>query len=209
MKICKKCHINKELNEYHKDISKKDGLHNNCKICRSNSMSEYYINNKDSIFERRKDYRSTKEYKEKAVLRAMKWRKNNPIKKEHKEKLPKIKKDNTAYMKNYMQKRRKTDYLFRIKDCLRNRLNKALKVKKWQKNTTFNKYIGCSQKELINHIQLKFTEGMSWVNYGKWEIDHIKPLSLAKNEQEMYDLCNYQNLQPLWKIDNIKKGNKV
>jgi hypothetical protein len=47
---------------------------------------------------------------------------------------------------------------------------------------------------------------MSWDNYGLWEIDHIKPLSLASTEDEVIMLCEYKNLQPLWKEDNNKKG---
>ena len=41
------------------------------------------------------------------------------------------------------------------------------------------------------------------------EADHIKPLSLATTEDEVIRLCHYKNLQPLWKIDNLKKGDKI
>ena len=52
---------------------------------------------------------------------------------------------------------------------------------------------------------------MSWDNYGLhgWHIDHIIPISSAKTEEELYKLFYYTNLQPLWAIDNIKKGNKI
>ena len=51
---------------------------------------------------------------------------------------------------------------------------------------------------------------MNWDNYGQWELDHIKPccsfdLTKGKEQEECF---NYQNLQPLWKIDNIKKGGR-
>ena len=55
---------------------------------------------------------------------------------------------------------------------------------------------------------------MSWDNHGygddKWHIDHIKPcskfdLSIIKNQEMCF---NYINLQPLWKKDNFKKGNR-
>jgi hypothetical protein len=63
---------------------------------------------------------------------------------------------------------------------------------------------------LWSYLELKFTEGMDRKNYGKWEIDHIKPcykFDLTKEKQQL--LCfNYKNLQPLWSLDNRKKGKK-
>jgi hypothetical protein len=50
---------------------------------------------------------------------------------------------------------------------------------------------------------------MTWENQGKWHIDHIIPLSSAKTEKEMYKLCHYTNLQPLWAFDNLSKGSKI
>jgi hypothetical protein len=52
---------------------------------------------------------------------------------------------------------------------------------------------------------------MSWDNYGfyGWHIDHVIPLSSAKTEEEVYKLCHYTNLQPLWAEDNLKKGSKI
>jgi len=50
---------------------------------------------------------------------------------------------------------------------------------------------------------------MNWDNYGKWEIDHVIALSLAKTPEEMYKLCHYTNLKPLWEADNASKSNKV
>jgi hypothetical protein len=51
---------------------------------------------------------------------------------------------------------------------------------------------------------------MSWDNYGYygWHIDHIIPLSSAKTKEEIYKLCHFKNLQPLWWTDNLSKGKK-
>lgn len=55
-------------------------------------------------------------------------------------------------------------------------------------------------------LENQFTEGMSWDNYGDWHIDHKTPISAAKNLEEFKILSHYTNLQPLWALDNVKKG---
>lgn len=108
----------------------------------------------------------------------------------------------------YEVNRYHTDPMFAVKKNIRGRLQKCLKKKYWLKRSKFAEYIGCTQNELKVHLESKFTEGMSWNNYGKWHIDHIQCMDSAKTEEEMLKLCHYTNLQPLWALDNIKKSNK-
>jgi hypothetical protein len=53
---------------------------------------------------------------------------------------------------------------------------------------------------------------MTWENYGEWHVDHIKPISsftFETCEDEEFKICwSLDNLQPMWGIENIKKGNK-
>ena len=82
-------------------------------------------------------------------------------------------------------------------------------VKYQKKNKTFD-IVGCSPEFLKEYFEKQFTEGMSWELMGQHiHIDHIIPLSSANTEEEMYELCHYTNLQPLWAKDNLKKGNKI
>ena len=71
--------------------------------------------------------------------------------------------------------------------------------------------LGCSPEYLKEHLEKQFSQGMSWDNYGfyGWHIDHKIPLSSAKTEEEVYQLCHYTNLQPLWAKDNLSKGGKI
>ena len=61
------------------------------------------------------------------------------------------------------------------------------------------------------YFEDKFTKDMNWDLFleGKIHIDHIIPLAKAKTEEDVYTLCHYTNLQPLWAIDNLKKGSKI
>ena len=73
---------------------------------------------------------------------------------------------------------------------------------------TTMKLIGCSIEELKQYLGKQFTEGMSWQNYGKWHIDHIRPCASfdLKKLNEQKKCFHYSNLQPLWAKDNLCKG---
>jgi hypothetical protein len=99
----------------------------------------------------------------------------------------------------------------RLGHRVRNVIRKALMYAK--KSATSEALTGCSISFLREHIESQFTNGMSWdkfLNAGKLgiHIDHIRPISsfdLTKpSEQEK--CFHYSNLQPLWAIDNIRKG---
>ena len=75
--------------------------------------------------------------------------------------------------------------------------------------------LGCSIKKLKSHLKSLFTDGMSWNNYGEWEVDHIIPIDFYrknydfKNPEVQKECFHFSNLQPLWQKDNIKKSNKL
>jgi len=76
----------------------------------------------------------------------------------------------------------------------------------------WQKYVGYTANELKKHLEYQFKEGMSWDNYGKWHIDHIRPKSsfnFSDPTDESFKLCwSLNNLQPLWAEENFKKGRK-
>ncbi len=69
--------------------------------------------------------------------------------------------------------------------------------------------LGCSIDNFKNYIESLFLEGMNWDNRSDWHIDHIIPISLAQDENEIIVLSNYRNLRPLWSKDNIRKSNYI
>lgn len=161
-----------------------------------NYWKEWGIKNKDKVRKQRKEYRAKN--KEKQQLYSRKY-----IKENYQKKL----KYNNLYRKN----RRKKDPFYKIQNNLRARIWKVLKRKKNVKSRGTTELLGCSIIEFKKYLESKFQAGMTWGNYGKWHIDHIKPCAsfdLSKSKQQK--LCfHYTNLQPLWALDNIRKSAKI
>lgn len=113
----------------------------------------------------------------------------------------------------YVRDKRKTDSTFRLIENMRSRVSSALRCQDTIKNQTTVDLLSCTPEFLKNYLESKFTEGMTWDNYGKkgWHVDHILPCAsfdLTK-EEDQKKCFHYTNLQPLWWLDNIKKSNKI
>lgn len=180
-KVCTECNIEKTSDQFHRCKRDSSGLVSKCKECRVIKSKDRYNSKKEIIKKRTNKYYH-----------------------ENKEEIRPARRRYTAI-------KRSTDPFYSMKRRLRNRLYCALRETSWKKNTKFTEYIGCTLAELKNHIENQFTDGMSWVILmtGAIHLDHIIPLSSAKTQEELYKLCHYTNIQPLWAIDNIRKSNKM
>jgi hypothetical protein len=132
----------------------------------------------------------------------------------NKEKVKKSKKEwfnkNPTYQNEWVVNKYKKDSLFRLANIMRSRTRLFFKSKNIKKKNDTFEIVGCTPEYLMEYIEKKFTDGMSWEIFGSHiHIDHIIPLSSAKTEEEIYKLCHYTNLQPLWAEDNLKKSNKI
>lgn len=202
-KTCNKCKIEMDITHFRKKgIRKKSNkifYFSRCKKCLSEYEKVQRDKNSDKYnlwYDKTRDERN-------------KWRREYYQKNKEK-----IREYNKRYDKNksinFMLKYHAIP-IIKLKHRLSCRLREILKLKSLTKNKTYNNIIGCSPTFLKEYLEQKFTEGMSWDNHGLygWHIDHIVPLSSAKTEEEVYKLCHYTNLQPLWSEDNLKKGKKI
>lgn len=87
-------------------------------------------------------------------------------------------------------------------------IRKSLKGAK--NNMSWLQLVPYTLQDLKTHLEKQFTEGMSWDNYGEWHIDHIKPVSSfnirSTSDDDFKECWKLNNLQPLWELDNLKKG---
>lgn len=193
---------------------------NKCKYCKKEFIQIRKSQKYCCAICQRKSYKL--QYKKQIKLYMKKYRilKKDEIKKQRHEYFLKNKKRiykrESIYKKTWRPKYRKNreqvDIQFRLLNVLRKRMWSLLRYN--SKSASTKDLLGCSVKECKEHLEKQFNPGMSWKNHGhgkdKWNIDHIRPCSsfdLTK-EEEQRKCFHYTNLQPLWEIDNIKKGNK-
>jgi len=185
---CTKCqNIFPATTEYfHKSNNDKFGLYSKCKSCKNLLETERRKKNPEKALFQDKYFRE--KYKDKKAFYIKDYAQKNK--------------------KRLNEKRRKryhNDSKYKMKQILRGRFYATI-FKKYQSSME----IGCSIDELCLYIESKFLSGMTWENHGEWHIDHIKPccsfdLTDPKQQKECF---HYSNLQPLWAVDNLKKGGK-
>jgi hypothetical protein len=181
-KYCYTCSSTLDKILFSKQSNTSDGLTTICKECRKKQSKDFYYKNVDKVINNKKEY------------------------------FEKNKKKIIKYNGEYTKLRKENDPIFKLSINMRSRLKQYLKNKDFKRKITgsFFNIVGCTPNELGLHLESKFTEGMNWENHGTfgWHIDHIVPLSHAKSFNEVIELSHYSNLQPLWAIDNLKKGKK-
>ena len=224
VKICTKCNIEYDIENFTKDKSTKDGYRSQCKQC----TKQYYLDARKTgryqrwereyksrpevrtrINEYDKNYRKTQEYKE---------YKKEYISREHvKNRRRKYQRksyhDNPQTKKriiSYITEKRKNDPVFRLNTYFSNQIRAALAGNK--QGRKWETLVGYTLQELKEHIEKQFKEGMTWDNYGEWHIDHIKPkrlFNITSAECDEFKKCwALENLQPLWAFENLSKNGK-
>lgn len=109
------------------------------------------------------------------------------------------------------QNKYKTNFTYKMKNIIRNRLRVALK-NNTKKSKTLD-LLGCTIPEFKQHIESKFEPGMTWDNWSinGWHIDHTIPLDSfdLTDEKQLAQACHYSNMRPMWADENRKKYNHI
>lgn len=120
--------------------------------------------------------------------------------------------ENRQYRTDYERNKRHNDPVYKFRSSVRTLINHYTTGKGYKGTKTTYEILGCSFNELLKYIENLFEEGMTLENYGngegKWNIDHIIPISEAIDDTDLENLNHYSNLQPMWSIENSRKGNK-
>ena len=196
-----------ERSEYHKKWLREnwDERQEYCKHYYNDNKSEIRLKSIQKYEELKSDSEKYEEYRQKCAEQRSKYR-------------------TREYKDAYNAKCRElyaTSNKKRAKCFIYSSLNRIVKFCKQRINNqeTANRmhhsieYLGCTIDEFISHIESQFQPGMSWDNYGEWQIDHIMPLSMIDEksdiEPQLFALCNYKNCKPLWAYDNNSKNDSI
>ena len=158
--------------------------------------------------------RTYEKYKERKTTYHKEWQKNNrdKLNSYHKEWREKNIDRHRENKRTYQKHKRHTDPIYKLISNFRTAIYIVLKENNLQKYAHYFDILGYTPEDLILHLEKQFNDGMNWDNYGEWHIDHIKPISsfiFESSEDEEFRKCwSLENLQPMWGIENIKKGNK-
>lgn len=200
-KVCSTCKVHTPLDEFSKQSQRWDGKDSRCKKCLTATRrpyadynKAYHEANKDKINERRKEIR---------VEDPERFRQYN--KNDYEKRKPEIIKKTIERHKE----RYHSDPAYKLVALLRARTHDCIK-KGWNgKRALF----GADIEVVKKHLEDQWVEGMSWDNWTHdgWHVDHIKPLASfdMNNPDEVKKAFHYTNIQPLWAVDNLRKGDKI
>lgn len=185
--------------------SKYDGLNWQCKDCGSTKARlrhhDYYERECSRLKEYQRIRRLNTPLKEKQEY-------NKEYRKKHYEEI--LEKE-----RQYGKKRRKilgTDPIYRLNNNIGKGIWESLKHGK--EGSHWESLVGYTLNRLREHLEIRFTDGMSWKNYGKgegkWCVDHTKPIIafniISPECREFIECWALPNLRPMWSIENSGKS---
>lgn len=175
------------------------------------SKRNLYYKNHEKELERMRQWRAANPDKAKASTK--KWRENN--KERHLEALKSWRERNKdhvdSYRKYYYESVRKNDHAYRAQMKLRAPLYNYMGYLIGRLNSTSKSQMSYTPEDLKDHLTKHFKPGMSWENYGDWQIDHTIPIAHYVREGILDpEIVNaLSNIRPLWRDENLKKAASI
>jgi hypothetical protein len=212
MKKCSWCKVEKSESEFNRNKRAKDGLDGRCKQCEH----EKYEKNKEKIKAGVAAYRENNREDIKEYLRNRYNLKREEIREESKKRYEERRTEirqhrKELYLQNIAKFREKSrtyqkarclrDPLYAAKARFRKITCAAFSRRGYTKNNKTTLLLGASVENVLSMW------GIDVVPSGM-QIDHIVPLSQAKNIEELEKLCGYRNLQLLGAAENREKSDK-
>lgn len=143
-------------------------------------QKEYYQNNKDQILEYH--HRYNKDNSKELVQKAYIYQKNKEA----------------------------TDEFYKFKRLIRDCVLKSFKRTNHRKSSYAKDIIGTDFATAWSYLKNTWKNNYGTEYNGEpYHIDHIIPLSTAKNKEDVIRLCHYTNLQMLKPEDNLEKSDKI
>ena len=139
--------------------------------------------------------------------RTKQWKENN------KDRNKELNRKSDKKRRHLLTKKKREKYhsndLVRVRYSIHSLIGNSFRKKGYGKNTKTQDILGINFIDFKNHLEKQFLEGMTWENRNNWEVDHIIPISIARNVDEIIKLNHHTNLRPLWKTENRKKSDKI
>jgi hypothetical protein len=171
-----------------------------------------------SEWKKKSDRDYGKKNRKKIKLYHAEWRKKN---REHHRKVARrwraANKDKVALSHKHTYNKLRTNINYRLNQ----RMSKMIydELRDLKNRRTWKEFVPYTVDGLKQHLESLFTNGMSWNELikGNIHIDHKIPRCTFKynsrlhpsKDLEFQKCWALENLQPLWKYDNIRKGRKL
>ena len=218
MKKCSTCKVEKPFSEFNKSTRNKGGFKYRCKACEkayyeankeriSERGKKYYQENREAHLEQKKKYHQANRQ---AVLERNRkyWYANKERLLERNKKYREENREAIREQRKNYRKLKHQDPRLKFKQSLSVRTVMAFSAKGWSNPLSLDEVVGGFESAFL-HIESRLRSGMTWDNYGSWELDHIVPLGSAEDDIHLIELCHFSNIQPLWASENRAKNNKI
>lgn len=208
MKYCNRCQTEKPRADFAKRAGVASGLQSKCRACSAEiyaakkangKVAEYREANKDRLMaQSRAAYEKTRFCpKEKERRRSYYLENRERILQKRKDDQPKTNKRN--------RERAAASPILGICRNLKARL--AHSARTMGAMVTCGKALRGERLLIKQRLEMNFLPGMTWANYGEWQVDHVKPLAAFVVKGQDVNLANLRcNLRPAWASDNQRKS---